>query len=160
MITKLKKGTIYYCLVGLDGNWAHALVRVKYVRPSRYCDYVYVEQNIDGVTHQFRTMASDMYPLDPKIVSVILHNESQTRRIIDHPKQYDYKNASEKIQAWMSTLAKKDEDALRMRFREGRPNLVRPDGSFKTSKFRMKNWRELMHGYFHYKYPKVEVPEE
>jgi len=158
---KLKKGTMYYCLIGEHWHLAFAIVKAKYISNAGYPynrDLVFMEQNIDGVKYRFGMSASNIYPLDKEILSAVLHNERQTRRIIEHDKTYDHKNAKEKIEGWISTLLETDQKALRARYREAYPHLVKPNGTFLSSKFKMKHWNDLMRLYFVYKYPKVKVP--
>jgi len=158
----LEKGKTYYCLVG--GHWspAYALVKAKYINSAGYSgnpQLVFMEQNVDGVIHRFEADADKIYPLDKEILSAVLHNDRQTRRIIEHDKTYDHKNAKEKIEGWIATLLETDQKALRARYREMRPRLVRADGTFLGSKFKMVDWSEVMRLYFSYKYPKVKIPE-
>lgn len=160
---KLKKGTMYYCLVGEYWHLAMAIVKAKYISNAGYPynhDLVFMEQEIDGITHRFGLDAKKIYPLNKEIISAVLHNERQTRRIIEHDKTYNHKNAKVKIEVWIGTLLETDQKALRMRFREMYPNLVKPNGTFLVSKFKMKHWNELMHLYFNYKYPKIKIPYE
>ena len=158
----LKKGEIYYCLIG--DNWYpyFGIVKAKYISNAGWPyndDLVVMEQNIDGVIHRFEADTSKIYSLDKDIITAILHNEKQTRRIIEHDKTFDHQNAREKVEGWIATLLETDQKALRARYREVYPALVKPNGKFLSSKFKMKDWNELMHLYFDYKYPKVKVPE-
>lgn len=159
---KLKKGTMYYCLIGARWYPSIALVKAEYIGNEGYKyndDLVLMKQNIDGVEHYFGVDAQNIYPLNKKLITAILHNERQTRRIIEHDKTFDHKNAKEKIEGWISTLLETDQKALRVRYREVYSHLVKPNGEFLSSKFKMENWNELMHLYFDYKYPKVKIPE-
>lgn len=160
---KLKKGAMYYCLIG--GTWypEYAVIKAKYIGNAGYSgnnDLVFMEQNIDGIIHRFEAESRLIYPVDTKILAAFLHNERQTRRIVEHPKQYDCKDAKEKIFGWIATLLKTDQKALAVKFREHYPSLVTSKGVYLTSKFKVKDWNELLHGYFYYKYPKVKIPIE
>ena len=157
----LKEGTTYYCLIGDDWPPEFGIVKAKYINNAGYPynhDLVFMEQTIDGVIHRFQADARKIFPLDKEILSAVLHNERQTRRIIEHDKQFDHKNAREKIEGWIATLSESDQKALRVRVREVYPQLVKSDGPFLSSKFKIKDWNEAMHLYFDFKYPRVEVP--
>jgi len=117
-----------------------------------------MEQNVDGVVHRFETTAEKIYPADKEILSAVLHNERQRRRILEHDKAFNHKNAREKIERWIATLPETDQKALRVKYRQAYPGLVKKDGSFFSSKFNMANWYDLMSLYFDYKYPKVKIP--
>lgn len=159
---KLKKGNMYYCLVGDCWYLAFAIVKAKYISNADYQyndNLVFMEQNVDGIKFRFGMETDKIYPLDKEILSAVMHNERQTRRIIEHDKTFDHKNAKEKIEGWISTLLKTDQKALRSRYREVYPHLVKTNGEFLSSKFKMKDWNKLMHLYFDYKYPKVKVPK-
>lgn len=159
---KLKKGTVYYCLIGEHWSPTIALVKAEYLGSAGYKynpDLVFMKQKIDGVEQRFQADASKIYPVNRKLIRAILHNERQSRRIIEHDKSYNHKNAKEKIEGWILTLPKTDQKALRARCRESAPALVTPTGEFLTSKFKMDHWRSLMRLYFDYKYPMVDVPE-
>lgn len=158
---ELKKEVTYYCLIGDCWHPSFAIVKAKYINNAGYpynSDLVFMEQNLNGVIHRFEADARKIYPLNKEILSAVLHNERQGRRIIEHDKTYDHKNAKEKIEGWIATLLRTDQKALRARYREAYPSLVKPDGTFLSSKFKMKHWRDLMHLYFNYKYPRVKVP--
>ena len=158
---KLVIGTMYYCLIGDYWPPEFAIVKAKYINNAGYPynhDLVFMEQKIDGVIHQFQADAGKIYPLNKAILSAVLHNERQGRRILEHPKQFDHKNAREKIGGWIATLPESDQKALRSRFREVYPQLVKPDGAFLSSKFKMEDWNEVMHLYFNIKFPRVSLP--
>ena len=159
---KLKKGETYYVLVG--DNWypCFGVVKAKYIGNAGWpynSDLVFVEQDIDGVLHRFEADAGEMYPLNKKVLSAILHNMRQTRRVVEHDKGFSSKNAHEKITGWMATLPETDQKAMIARFREGYPHLVSKDGEFFASKFKRSQWNDLLGLYWIYKYPMVEVLE-
>ena len=161
-VKKLKKGHYYYCLIGERWHLSMAIVKVKYIGSYDYPynhDLVSVEQNINGFVHRFGIDARHIYPLDKRIISPVLHNDRQSRRIIEHPKTYNHTNAKERILGWIKTLPETDQKALMVEIRRTRPNLISAKSEYLTSKFKMKEWDHLMHGYFHLKYPTVEVPE-
>lgn len=159
---KLKRGTMYYCLVSECWYGDFAIVKAKYISNAGYpynSDLVFVEQNIDGAIYRFGIDPGKIYPLDKEILSAVWHNERQTRRIIEHDKTFNSKNAKEKIEGWIATLLETDQKALRVRYREAYPDLVKPSGEFLGSKFKIKHWNDLINLYFNYKYPKVKVPK-
>ena len=165
---KLVKGNSYYCLVGDSWCLTMAVIKVEYVGPANYKyndDLVFVDHDIDGYIHRFGVDTKDLYPPDKTILKAVLHNERRTRQVIEHPKQFDHANAREFVFKWFATLLETDQKALVLRFRELYPSLVKDKYSgpttniFLTSKFKMKHWTELMHGYFDYKFPRVDVPE-
>ena len=158
---KLRKGKEYYCLVGDRWYLTMAVIKVKYVGSANYeynDDLVFVDHDVDGYIHRFGVDTEDIYPLDLDILKAVLHNERQTRRIIEHPKTFDHTNAKERVLGWIATLNVTDQKALMVRFQEQNPSLVK-SGKYLASKFKMKDWHDIMGGYFHYKFPKVEVPE-
>ena len=159
---KLIKGHSYYCLIGDNWHLTMAVIKIKYVGPANYkynSDLVFVEHNVDGYVHRFGADTKDIYPLDMDILKAVLHNERQTRRIIEHPKTYDLSNAKERVLGWIATLNVTDQKALAVKFHDHFPLLVKK-GQYLTSKFKITDWHELMHDYFRYKYPKIEVPHE
>lgn len=159
---KLKKGSMYYCLVGERWYPTLAIVKAKYINNAGYPynpDLVFMEQGVDRYLHRFEIDAQNIYPLNKKIISAVLHNERQSRRVIEHDKTFDHTDAKEKIEGWIATLPETDQKALRARFREKYPDLVKKDGSFLASKFKMEDWHNLMRLYFTYKYPQVDIPK-
>lgn len=158
----LKKEQMYYCLIGENWYPIFAIVKAKYIGIAGYPgnhDLVFMEQKVDGIVHRFEIETENIYPPDKKIISAVIHNERQGRRIIEHDKTYDHTNAKEKIEGWIATLLETDQKALRAKFRSVYPNLVKVDGSFLVSRFKMKNWDEVMHLYWTYKYPKITIPK-
>ena len=159
---KLVKGKEYYCLVGERWFASLAIVKVTYIGSYNYPyndNLVSVEQDIDGFKSQFGIDAGHLYPLDKRVISAVLHNDRQSRRIIEHPKTYNIKNAKTLIFGWIDTLLEADRKALMIGVRKERPELVSADGKYLTSKFKMNDWDGLMRGYFAFKYTKVEVPD-
>jgi hypothetical protein len=139
------------------------VVEIRYIRNAGWPynkDLVIVEQRIGEITHQFEADCGNIYPKRDDLIEILLFNEHQINKIVEHPKSFTMKNAREFVVGYLETLEKDQFQKIVSDFSKMYPNSMRKNknGVIHYRKLKYAQWNELMHAYFHAKFPYKSIP--
>jgi len=158
---RIKKNQMYY-LVLLKRDWSYkpaVIVPVKVVR-RKTTDWIVVEQTIGKFKHRFTVREEWLAPHDIEKAKALLHNKKmwEERWTVNGWRfRLDSKTSKSEVPKSLLELSKAKQRKILKQFKKVYPDLLKDDGSFKTSKMLRKHWQEIAWVIIATKYPLKEV---